>query len=428
MNLLIVAISSVLEFFCLYIPAKKFAQTSLRPSGNDLIACLILAIPSTLIPDAYGTLLWITGQVLYMIYFLSQYKGKLLNRFFLFLLSYGSVIICQYLVIILVAFLPVNTASWYMPILGNFLTMLVVFCFFQFTRIYKIYPIIVSSSLPLRLIILNTYLVFVSVLLLNKLDLSHAYDKSAYLFSLVILLLAANTCMIYYERRLDFQKTELLSYQKNLPIYETLIHEIRAHQHEYVNHLQTLRTLPNTCPDYESLCNALSGYASAYSTPQRAYPLLTLNMPLLAASLYNLAAKAEEQGISILFDITSSKLESTVPEHILTDFVCILTQNAIEASKSGDTIYTLVSSDNGTTHFEIRNPSDVFYTREQVNRFFQKGYTTKEPSRKSSKKTHTPHGYGLYQLLSKVNKLNGIVGADCIKFEEKYWMIFRLEI
>lgn len=425
MNVLVTIISVMMEFFCIYVAGKSFTQKSLLPSKRELFFFLIIILSGSLIPGSLGIVLLITGQLLYFLYFLFCYPGSFPEPLFLFILSFGSMILSQYVVILFIGIFSIDTSLWYLPLLGNFLSTFLLLLLFRYTPVHKLYSLVMDSAFPLRCILLNTYLVFISFLLLGKINAKNFYNRNSFLFTLLILLAAANVCVIYYEQRVNLQQKELLSYQKNLPIYETLIHDIRANQHEYANHIQTLRSLPSSCPDYDSLCKALSGYSQDYSSPQKAYPLLTLNMPLLAASLYNLCSQAEKNGISMLFNITSPHLKTSVSEHQLTDFICILTQNAIEASQKGDTVYALLSSANGRTRFEIRNISRTFYTSQQINQFFQKGFTTKSLK---SKKDGIPHGYGLYHLLKHIEQLHGDIGADCIEFEKNYWMIFFIVI
>ena len=126
----------------------------------------------------------------------------------------------------------------------------------------------------------------------------------------------------------------------------------------------------------------------------------------------------------MLFDVSTTQLESTVSEHILTDFACILTNNAIEASKDGDTLYIRLYSENGKTHFEIRNPSKEYYPPHMIRQFFQKGYTTKQ----NKKEDGISHGYGLYQLLKHIRTLKGDVGGSSVEFNGSYQTIFFVEI
>lgn len=420
MDIAVSIISLLTEFICIYIMARRYTETSFIPRKADILFAAAVVFSGCFLPNSYSTLLWSLGQILYLIYFLSQYRGTLLNRILLYILSMISMMLAQCLSLALISLSGITQTAWYLPLLGNLLTLLVIYIVFCFSRVFQLYAILLSSTFISRFIMLNTYIAFMALLLLVKLNITNFYQKSIYLLVVAILLVAANTCIIYYEQQLLFRQRELASYQKNLPVYQTLIDQIRASQHEYSNHLQTLHTLPRFCPDYDSLCAALEKYSKEYTTPLHAYSLLKINMPLLAASLYNQYSKACENGISILFNITTTQLQSTVPEHILTDFICILTQNAIEASRRDDTIYIYLYTQNGKTHFEIRNPTQIPYPPDQISQFFQKGYTTK--------KDGTSHGYGLYHLLTSIHKLHGDIGADCIEYRGKYWMIFQLEI
>ena len=281
------------------------------------------------------------------------------------------------------------------------------------------------AALPYRLILLNTYLIFLGILLVFKAAPKNFYmNLTTYLF-IALLLVIVNISILYYDRLVASQKLELQSYQKHLPIYESLINEIRANQHEYSNRLQNLQNLSNTCTDYDSLCQALHKHTKEYTHPLHAYPLLQIDMPLLAAALYNLSCRAEAENITLYFDVVSEHLESHAPEYLLTDFACIITQNAIEASKAGDSIYIHISSENGMVQFEIRNPVDKRYTPQDIQMFFKKNYSTKSDTPKDD---ITPHGFGLFNLVNNITKWNGTIGADCVEYNNKFWIIFTLDI
>lgn len=159
------------------------------------------------------------------------------------------------------------------------------------------------------------------------------------------------------------------------------------------------------------------------------YPLLQINMPLLAASLYSMASHAQEKGIALQFDIVNAVLESHAPEHELTDYITILTQNAIEACKAGDTVYALLDSKEGSVQYEIRNPVPAMISPEEIGNFFKRGYSTKQTQADSdatSKQADDKRGLGLYYLQTNVTKSGGSVGADCVCYEGSYFIIFRL--
>lgn len=169
------------------------------------------------------------------------------------------------------------------------------------------------------------------------------------------------------------------------------------------------------------------------------YPLLQINMPLLAASLYSLASHAQKKGIALQFDIVNAILESHAPEHALTDYISILTQNAIEACKAGDTVYALLDSKDGAVRYEIRNPVPAMISPEEISNFFKRGYSTKQTqagSDAASKRADSAaygqadnkRGLGLYYLQTNITKAGGSVGADCVCYEDSYFIIFRLTL
>ena len=240
--------------------------------------------------------------------------------------------------------------------LGNFLTFVSAVAFFQLPFAKHLFDYVKQASYLLRILTLNTYLVILFCLAFFKIYPQQIYEILSLVITLLTLLAAINIWILYYDQRTRLQQQEIDSYQKNMPIYDSLIHEIRANQHEYANHLQSLANLSVMYKDYDSLSRALQSYSQEFSNPMANYPLLQINMPLLAASLYSMASHAQEKGIALQFDIVNAVLESHAPEHALTDYITILTQNAIEACKAGDTVYALLDSKDGSVRYEIRNP------------------------------------------------------------------------
>lgn len=272
------------------------------------------------------------------------------------------------------------------------------------------------------MLLINSYLVVAAVFLYLKIHTFDFYQNVAYFITILSLIIAFNSCILYYDQKLSIERQQLASYQQNLPIYKALIDEIRASQHEFSNRIQNLEQLPYTCNDYATLCEALKKNTCSYKKPMHAYPLLQLNMPLLSATLYNLYNRANEHKITILFDISSPHIESNAPEYILSDFVSILTNNAIEACQANNKIYVRIYSEKGQLHFEIRNPVTQPFSPATLSQFFQKGFSTKH------NKKNSEHGFGLYYLSNKIASYNGSIGVDCVTYQNCHWIIFELDV
>lgn len=377
---------------------KTQSHRSLRLQISDLIFYLCTILTLLLFPSEHPFFMWVFGLLLYLIYVFATVKDTALNRFLLFMLVHGSIFLLQCVILGIMYFVfritSFNTVS--ISLLGNFMTFVFAVLFFQMPFAKHLFDHVKQTSFLLRILVLDTYLVVLFCLAFFKIYPKQIYEILSLVITLLTLLAAINIWILYYDQRTRLQQQEIDSYQKNMPIYDSLIQEIRANQHEYANHLQSLANLSVMYKDYDSLSRALQ------------------------------------------FDIVNAVLESHAPEHELTDYITILTQNAIEACKAGDTIYALLDSKEGSVQYEIRNPVPAMISPEEIGNFFKRGYSTKQTqagsdaaskqasSDATSKQADDKRGLGLYYLQTNVTKSGGSVGADCVCYEGSYFIIFRL--
>lgn len=418
---------------------KTQSHRSLRLRPSDFILYLNMILTLLLFSSDHPVFMWVFGLLLYLVYTFVTVEDTALNRFLLFMLTHGSIFLLQCILLGIMYFIfrieAFNGTG--ISLLGNFLTFVSAAAFFQLPFAKHLFDYVKQASYLLRILTLNTYLVILFCLAFFKIYPQQIYEILSLVITLLTLLAAINIWILYYDQRTRLQQQEIDSYQKNMPIYDSLIQEIRANQHEYANHLQSLANLSVMYKDYDSLSRALQSYSQEFSNPMANYPLLQINMPLLAASLYSMASHAQEKGIALQFDIVNAVLESHAPEHELTDYITILTQNAIEACKAGDTVYALLDSKEGSVQYEIRNPIPAMISPEEIGNFFKRGYSTKQSQADSdaaSKQADSAaygqaddkRGLGLYYLQTNVTKSGGSVGADCVCYEDSYFIIFRL--
>lgn len=423
MTFLLEQFPMILEFIGFAIIAKSLCEQSLLPSVQD-IGMLLLVFVISFIPTSYPVALWVIGIIFYGIYIASACKGNLWEKLNLYFISYGSMVLLNFLTFAGIS-LFFSPDVWYMPIAGNTISILLAILLFRFTICKKLHRFLCQAKLPYKLLLTNTYFFLILLLFFYKINTNDFYLNLIYWSVIIFVLLMANICILYYDQKLFQQRQEIDSYEKNLPIYQSLIDEIRANQHEFSNRIQHFQKLPHVCKDYDSLSHALLKYSASYCKPLHNYALLQIDMPLLAATLYSFSCQADQNNITLTFQISTFHLSSSIPEYQLVDYVSILTQNAIEASKEGDRVYICISSDQNRFQFEIRNPSSRLLLPADIKRFFQKGYTSKENTNQA---LSSRHGYGLYSLRQNITRLGGMIGAECVEHSEKYWIIFRLEI
>ncbi len=413
------------EFLCFYVVQKKLLEKSFSPQLTDFIFLLLNILVMTSIPEGASLLLlWILGQIFYFSYCIVTKHENFYHGLLLYCLCTSLLVSVELIVGGCFTVFSSYILRNYSGLLGNFLTLLFAFILLRYTPLKKCYVKLIDTPFPIRFVFLNTFCIISCIAFAWKLKPALAYNTALYVVYVILFLFAVNTSLFYYDKLNVIQSKELDSYKKNLPIYESLIAEIRSQQHEYTNRLQALQNLDLFCTDYDSLRKALKDNTQTPNNISHIYPLLQINMPLLAASLYSQYLKADAQNIKISFDIRSTRLKSSLNEAELTDLVTILVQNAIEASQPEDTLYASLSSYEGKTNFEIRNPVDHYYSTTDMRMFWQKGFSTKQNKNTNSKNK----GLGLYYLHQCILKHNGYFFADCQEFNHSYWILFSIEI
>lgn len=367
--------------------------------------------------------LFILGQIL--IFFICLINTNAIkDTFYLAALTFITLVSIQ-----VIASIPVALCSQIIKntsiieFLGNLITLIFIFIIMK-TPIKRLFINIISTSFAYKISLISSYLYIATILVICQYDIYYLYSNVVLFVVVIMILIVSNLILLYYEKVISIKNQNIAFYKKHLPIYENLVNDIRANQHEFSNRMQALQILCESASLDVPFANKLREYANTYSKPFHAYPLLAVNKPLFAASLYSLYLKGESSGISIVFNVSSNELKCSVSEVILTDLSSILLQNAIEASKLGDNIYVSIGSTNNTTTVEIRNKVDIQITDSEISEFFTYRYSSKNTDHSES----NSHGFGLYYLKREIEKCKGELLATCIPFNDNYWMIFRITL
>ena len=367
--------------------------------------------------------LFVLGQIL--IFFLCLINTSTIkDTFYLAALTFVTLVSIQVVASIPIALLSqiINKTS-IIELLGNVITLIFIFIIMK-TPAKRLFINIISTSFAYKISLISSYLYIAAILVICQYNVHYLYSNVVLFVVVIMILIVSNIILLYYEKVISIKNQNISFYKKHLPIYENLINDIRANQHEFANRIQALQILCDSVSLDAPFANKLREYANTYSKPFHAYPLLAVNKPLFAASLYSLYLKGEASGISIEFNVSSTELKCSISEVLLTDLSSILLQNAIEASKSGDNIYISISSANNKTTVEIRNKVDTYITDSEISEFFTYKYSSKNTSHSESNN----HGFGLYYLKRKIEKCKGELLATCILFNNNYWMIFRITL
>ena len=204
MNIVESVINITIEFLCIFFVSRAFTETKEHLLKTDIAFVVSSILAGCIIPEKYNILLLITGQVIFFTYILYRYSDTMLNRFFLFILSFGTTLLCQLIVMCLFMLFSLSLFPGYEYIMLNFCTFILIFLICRIFPVHNIYNLLINSSLPLRCIYTDTYVILLSFLLMGKLNLQNLYSKYIFVFVSITLLAAANICIIYYDQKMFY--------------------------------------------------------------------------------------------------------------------------------------------------------------------------------------------------------------------------------
>ena len=364
--------------------------------------------------------LYFVQIVIYLLFYKLHFRQTFQITLYLYAFVFTLNSILQVLTMVLVYFQPHLLKEDYTAIAALCITFFLSLLFYYFVPLQKFFNFTCNSTLPARILFVNLYVIIIFFMLFSKVN-SHSFWT---LFSVALLIIfslfSINLDMIYTHFKLQSTQEELDAYHKYLPIVEDLINEVRMHQHNYDNAIQSFAALPLTCPDYESITDALNKYSEDAFHKNIPIDLLKLNYKLVAGFLCFKKNEALKQGKILHITVHNFALQTTLPEYTLMECIGILIDNAMEAVAEGTIIPISIDSQNAQVYVEITNPGP-FIDDDLLEKMFQKGYTTKNSNPKE-------HGLGLSYLYEKVRKYHGAIICSNQKQNGQNYITFKLHI
>lgn len=420
-SLIMSYLTTLLECATAIFIAKRYLSAKFSLNVFEILTVAVTAVLANTIFEYNVMMLFIIGQLMIFCIAVAN-TGSIKSGLCLYMLTFITQFVSQ-----IIASIPVSVlnmmfpeSDWLNP-LANLCTLLIAVGLL-FTPLKKLFARIMSTTFTYKVSLTSSHLVLIALLIIGQDNLNYLYSNVVLFVILVVIVIICNILLLFYEKKLSVNKMRLEYYIKYLPIYENLINDIRANQHEFTNRLQALQILCDTNDLNEEFSKKLHSYMDTFSKPFHAYPLLMLQSPLFVASMYSLYLNGEAEGIAITFDVSCKTLESRISEILLADLASILLQNAIEASKSGDNIYVKIFSENAKTTVEVRNLVPRYINDAEITDFFSNSYSTK------NKGADKQHGYGLYFLHKQVISNKGEVFATCVTSNDRNWLIFRFTV
>jgi len=228
-------------------------------------------------------------------------------------------------------------------------------------------------------------------------------------------------------KRIEILENELRTYQMYIKPLEELTKEIRARQHEFDNHMNAILNMHYMIDNYDDLVEAQSKYIrEMYRDDSRQLlALLKISDKILAGFLYS-KLRATKPFIDVEVEVKSLDIISSVSEHSLIEVIGTLVDNAFEAcTEELNSVNIILDSSGHRLVFEISNRTKNL-TLDEVSRFFEKGYSTKEP--KTSGGFSNKHGVGLYNAKKIAQKYGGDLTVSLDFVGDEQVIVFRVEL
>lgn len=323
---------------------------------------------------------------------------------------------------------------------------IIIFLFYLFFRVQVLDPV---SSITMNVLAFMVVLWILPKCRLDKFS-SYLQDKERiYIVALCISVIVAGYCLMRY-KKLDsvglFQsamlfvslificflvyqlgksrvkakeiETELKMHKLYADSFQSMIDNIRMCQHEFNNHITTMKGFCYMYNTYEELVNAQAEYYETVKGESRFNKLLKSGNPVIIGFLYGKFIEIEKQGIDLSFKISISEFNIGMPVYKVVEIVGNLIKNAVEALEKQEgekKLFVLMVEYDDGFEIEVRNTSRYF-NPDETALFFKKGYSQKGESR----------GLGLFNVKNACEEYGFSIVCICEMIGNKNWITFRI--
>lgn len=184
------------------------------------------------------------------------------------------------------------------------------------------------------------------------------------------------------EEKIEKQQMRINMLNKFNEQYNLLVETSRKKQHEFNNHINTLRGM-SVVSDEQYKENQRM-YIDTLSKKNRTIKILNyVEQPVLAGFLYKKVEEIMEKGINITIDLSVPANELCIDVIDCIEIIGILLDNAVEALQNNEEINDIILQLlvlNERINISVKNTSR-FYDNDEISEFFIKDYSTKGEGR-----------------------------------------------
>jgi CMP-N,N'-diacetyllegionaminic acid synthase len=190
--------------------------------------------------------------------------------------------------------------------------------------------------------------------------------------------------------------------------------------HEDNNRMIAIEAAVFSAESLEEARQSVSRLTKGASLEANDRELLSCDSKIIAGVLYEKRKQASLLHIEILAELRSEFRKSPLPETEWVEIIGILLDNAVEASKGGDQIHVRFCKTERSVELTVSNPFPPMSNTEFM-RLFGKGVTTKQ-------KEGGMHGYGLYNVLSIMERFHGKVITRNEVRNDRNYVVFGVKM
>ena len=155
------------------------------------------------------------------------------------------------------------------------------------------------------------------------------------IFFICVVIVCSIVCIVCFQwlRQKELRKEKEIDFQLHELYYDsfqTLLKELRARQHDFKNHIQTIRNQHYVCRDYETLVQAQRTYCDEVLRDDKYAGLLGCKNSIIAGFLYGKFVEIEKNGTSVKYEVAVFSQKYTIPLYVIIETLGILLDNAAE--------------------------------------------------------------------------------------------------
>lgn len=261
----------------------------------------------------------------------------------------------------------------------NTVVFIIVIWVFPHIGLHKFSVFMQQKAVLLRILLIISFL-FTGYLLVIMKVMTTLSPEHYVVITISLCLLGAITYMWQKNQfKVREQKMMLQMHQLYGEGYENLIAEVRRKQHDFQNHLNTIYSMHYTCNTYAELVKQQEMYMDAIQGENRYTKLLKIGNPIMIGFLYGKFLQAEQQEITVIYDVKIEDLASKMPIHKMVEMIGNLLDNAMDAVKDNDVekkIYLDFIETPEKIQFKIWNESG-YMPQEKILKMFKSGESSK---------------------------------------------------